>query len=107
MMALKCVYTLLKKEKLIDRQKLFGLLEQIRCSHPEVNIHLIRIIGMLAEQASEEELVTTYLRSLGGFMLRATHRSEFDFADALYQWMLSKLREQRYEALKNSSEPVI
>jgi|JI6StandDraft_1071083.scaffolds.fasta_scaffold27907_6 hypothetical protein len=91
-MALKCIYTLLKNNKLTDRPKVFGLLEQIRTNSPQVNIHLLKIISLLAVDAPAEQLVETYIRTVSGFMLRATHKTEFDFAEALCQWMISSLR---------------
>lgn len=89
---LKCLYTLLRKNKLEERQRLFELVDEIRTTNPHVNLHLLKILSELTAEVPAQQLIELYMPTVGGFMLRTTNKTEFDFADALYQWMLGRLR---------------
>lgn len=104
MLALKCVYTLLKKNKLIDRQELFTIVSRIKTGDNRVNLHLLKIFNELAQEASIEQLVEVYVPLLSSIMLRTTHRAEFEVAEALWQCMMGKVKEQRLRLLTSGPE---
>lgn len=50
--ALKCVYTLLKANKLPNREKVFKCIGEISAGTEEVSIHVMRIFNLIALTAS-------------------------------------------------------
>jgi hypothetical protein len=96
-MALKCVYTLLKRDKLTDRPKIFGLLSQIKTTNTETNIHILKIYSVLVDGATIDDLMNVYMKTVGTFLTKSTNKVEFEFAYALYGWMLEQLKEQQLE----------